>query len=138
MSRIACYASANGTIVHAPGCTCPTDGIPGVTNRFSYEEIAADYLRRLEQERGRMPDWYHMFKLWEEAGEVPREYLIWQGLHRHGRTAENKFPVELADVVITTFAIAHIFGIDLDAAIQAKHTVLMTRAMKEESNDDNG
>jgi NTP pyrophosphatase (non-canonical NTP hydrolase) len=78
-----------------------------------------------------MPDWYHMFKLWEEAGEVPREYLIWQGLHRHGRTADNKFAEELADVVITTFAISHTFGIDLDEAIQSKHTVLMTRAMRD-------
>jgi NTP pyrophosphatase (non-canonical NTP hydrolase) len=104
-------------------------------NRFTYEEIAADYLRRLEQERGHMPDWYHLFKLWEEAGEVPREYLIWQGLHRHGRNEGNKTPKELADVVITAFAVAHIFGWNLDDEIQDKHTVLMTRAMKEESHD---
>jgi NTP pyrophosphatase (non-canonical NTP hydrolase) len=102
-------------------------------NKFSYEDIAADYLRRLEQERGRMPDWYHMFKLWEEAGEVPRAYLIGLGLHRHGRNEGDGVPMELADVVITAFAIAEIFGWDLDEYIQKKHTILMTRAMKEES-----
>jgi NTP pyrophosphatase (non-canonical NTP hydrolase) len=72
-----------------------------------------------------------MYKLWEEAGEVPREYLRYQGLHRTGRTTEDKFAEELADVVICVFAVAHIFGIDLDAAVQRKHTILMTRAMKE-------
>jgi NTP pyrophosphatase (non-canonical NTP hydrolase) len=130
---IRCYMTPVDIMIHVPGCNCPDD-IPGIArpNRFPYEEIAEDYLRRLEQERGHMPDWYHMFKLWEESGEVPRQYLIWQGLHRHGRTAESKFAEELADVVITTFAIAHTFGIDLDEAIQSKHTILMTRAMRDD------
>jgi NTP pyrophosphatase (non-canonical NTP hydrolase) len=104
-------------------------------NRFDYEDIAMDYLRRLTDELGVMPDWYHMFKLWEEAGEVPREFLKWQGLHRTGRTTEDKFAEELADVVICAFAVAHVYAIDLDTAIQRKHTVLMTRAMKEASHD---
>jgi NTP pyrophosphatase (non-canonical NTP hydrolase) len=128
-----CYKSEIGIDMHGPDCKCPDENLPGVTpNRFTYEAIAEDYLRRLEQEKGRMPDWYHMMKLWEEAGEVPREYLIWLGMHRHGRAGDSKFPEELADTVICAFAIAHIFGIDLDEAIQSKHTVLMTRAMSDE------
>jgi NTP pyrophosphatase (non-canonical NTP hydrolase) len=129
-----CYSTPAGIMLHQPGCDCPTieASTSPIPNKFSYEDIAEDYLRRLEQEKGRMPDWYHMMKLWEEAGEVPREYLIWQGMHRHGRTGDSKFPEELADTVICAFAIAHIFGIDLDGAIQTKHTVLMKRPMSDE------
>jgi NTP pyrophosphatase (non-canonical NTP hydrolase) len=128
-----CYKPPMGILIHQPGCHCPDDpdGTAPVPNRFDYEDIAQDYLMRLTSELGVQPDWYHMYKLWEEAGEVPREYLRYQGLHRTGRTTEDKFAEELADVVICVFAVAHIFGIDLDAAVQRKHTILMTRAMKE-------
>jgi NTP pyrophosphatase (non-canonical NTP hydrolase) len=128
-----CYRTVGGIMLHKEGCDCPDleQYDAPVPNRFDYESIAQDYLMRLADERGVQPDWYHMYKLWEEAGEVPRAYLKWQGLHRTGRTTEDKFAEELADVVISAFAVAHINAIDLDAAVQRKHTVLMTRAMKE-------
>ena len=100
-------------------------------NSFPYPEIAQDYLIRKNAELGVQPDWYYMFKLWEESGEVPREYLRWQGLHRSGRTAQDNFAKELGDVVIIAFAVAHLYAIDLDAVIQRKHTVLMRRERAE-------
>ena len=99
---------------------------------FTNAEVAQDYLKRLERERGEMPFWYHFFKFNEEAGEIHREFLRWQGLHRSGRVGQDKFAEELADAVITLYAIADMYTIDLDAQIQKKHTVLMTRSMKEE------
>ena len=109
--------------------------LPERHGRYTYEQIALDYLMRLNAERGPMPDWYHLMKLWEEAGEVPKEYLKWQGLHRHADETEGsgeKVQEELADTVITCFALAHLWGWDLDAAIQKKHAILMRRAMSDD------
>jgi hypothetical protein len=38
---------------------------------------------------------------------------------------------ELADTVISAYAMALLLGVDLDAAIEAKHEVLMTRPVIE-------
>lgn len=38
---------------------------------------------------------------------------------------------ELADVVITTYVVAEVFGIDLDAAVRAKLAVVFARPWRE-------
>lgn len=97
---------------------------------YSNNEVAADYLARLLRERGELPDWYHPGKVVEEAGEAWREYIRLAGLHRRVGTM-SAYMEELADTVISAYAAARAEGQDLDAAIQRKHTTLMTRAMKE-------
>jgi len=103
---------------------------------FSNSEVAADYLVRLELRMPGLPEWYHFFKLWEESGEVPKAYLQMMGMHRHGDDVdEDHLLEELADTVITCYAIALQRHRDLDAAIRSKHTVLMTMAMKDGGTD---
>jgi NTP pyrophosphatase (non-canonical NTP hydrolase) len=53
------------------------------------------------------------------------EALEW---HRQGKSEE--LPHELADIVIRTMDLAESLGIDLNAAIEAKHTMNKTRPMK--------
>lgn len=100
---------------------------------FTNKQIAANYLQRLEEERGTvsepMPDWYHAGKVIEEAGEAWREYVRLSGWHRHMPETQDAYAEELADTVISAYAAAQVRGIDLDDTIQRKHTVLMSHSM---------
>jgi NTP pyrophosphatase (non-canonical NTP hydrolase) len=100
---------------------------------FSKSEVAMDYLARLATER---PECYgnpayFPAKLAEEAGEAVKEGNKRIGFSRH-LPDQAKEAEELADVVISAYAQAIMAGIDLDYAIQSKHTVLMSRSWKQE------
>jgi NTP pyrophosphatase (non-canonical NTP hydrolase) len=102
-----------------------------VSRPLPNEQVARAYLARLEHAReGLPPVWHFVLKLGEEAEEAMRAWHRSTGLCREldhlGHVAE-----ELADTVISAYALAAILGLDLDAAIQAKHHVLMTRDLRE-------
>jgi hypothetical protein len=102
-----------------------------MTFTFSNVQIAKDWIRRLADERSDLPEWWFAGKVQEEAGESWRAYIRLVGFHRHvGTTAQ--YAEELADTVISAYAAAIKRGIDLDGAIQRKHTILMSREMREE------
>jgi len=90
------------------------------------EAAALNWLRRLAEEGAVQPEWWHVLKLPEEAGEAVRAWLRAEGRARSPGT-EGELAEELADVVITAHAVALLRGIDLTRAIGAKHAVLMTR-----------
>jgi NTP pyrophosphatase (non-canonical NTP hydrolase) len=100
---------------------------------FSNHEVAADYLSRLADER---PECfcnpaYFPAKLAEEVGEAVKEGNKRIGFSRH-LPDQDKEAEELADSVISAYAQAIMAGINLDNAIQKKHTVLMSRSWKQE------
>lgn len=102
--------------------------------QFSNRQVSLDYLTRLSEER---PDQYgnphfSSAKLAEEAGEAVKEANKRLGFSRHPYDRD-KEAEELADVVICAYSQALMAGIDLDAAIQQKHTVLMNRSWKQEA-----
>lgn len=69
-------------------------------------------------------------KLTEETGEAFGSYLRMNGFaRRRGTYAEHQ--EEVADVVITAFVVAAAEGFDLDAAIERKLAVVMTRGWKD-------
>jgi NTP pyrophosphatase (non-canonical NTP hydrolase) len=90
------------------------------------QTVAHNWLARLTAEGATMPEWWHVLKLAEETGEAVRAWLRVRGLAReHAEPAE--LAGELADVVITAYAVAELRGLDLPQAIGVKHAVLMTR-----------
>lgn len=99
---------------------------------FSNVVVAQDYLDRLAEER---PDCYNNpaffpAKTSEEAGEAVKEGNKRLGFSRHQPDLD-KEAEELADTVISAYAQALMAGIDLDAAIQAKHTILMNHSWQQ-------
>jgi hypothetical protein len=98
--------------------------------RFTNSEIARDFLARLRKEGVNKPVWFHFMQLGLEAGEAQQAYVNIEGLSRHEDTIDH-LAEELADTVITAYICAAVSGIDLDSAIQKKHTVLMTRELSQ-------
>jgi NTP pyrophosphatase (non-canonical NTP hydrolase) len=95
------------------------------------EQVAAAYLARVALARGGLPPvWHFVLKLGEEAEEAMTAWHRSTGLCRQrdhlGHVAE-----ELADTVISAYALAAVLGIDLDDAIAAKHRDLTTRDLRE-------
>jgi len=90
------------------------------------EAAALNWLRRLADQGAAVPEWWHVLKLAEEAGEAVR---AWGRVAGRARTAgtDEELAAELADVVITAWVVAHLRELDLTAAIGRKHAVLMTR-----------
>ena len=89
-------------------------------------QAARDWRARLLAEGRNLPEWWFVAKVPDEAGEALGAYLRLAGLHRRagelGEVAD-----ELADTVISAYAAAGVLGIDLDAAVDAKARVLLTR-----------
>lgn len=104
------------------------NGIPDGQARFSPEAVARDYLRRLiaNGKHKQAGNEARIHKLMKEAGEVQQ---VWNRLYHYSSKPDtwDHLAEELADVVICAYALAIAEGIDLEAAIQAKHTVLMRR-----------
>ena len=67
----------------------------------------------------------------EEAGELVGAYRRWAGKARRTGT-RRELEDEIADVLIVTACFAERAGIDLDAAIAAKLTVIYSRGWREE------
>ncbi len=96
------------------------------------EEIAVRIVGMLEDA---FPDWgvgrfrtEALMKLGEEAGEAQGAGLRYLGMTRRAGTRE-ELAEELADVVITAYRAAHVFGIDLDAAIESKAEKVFARGV---------
>jgi NTP pyrophosphatase (non-canonical NTP hydrolase) len=95
------------------------------------DQVARAYLARLEHARdGLPPIWHFVLKVGEEASEAMTAWHRSTGLCR-GRDNLGHVAEELADTVISAYALAQMLGLDLDGAIQAKHHVLMTRDLRE-------
>lgn len=90
------------------------------------QTVAHNWLARLAAEAVPLPEWWHVLKLSEETGEAVRAWFRVRGLARSPGTP-GELAEELADVVITAYALAEHLGLDLPAAIGAKHAVLLTR-----------
>jgi NTP pyrophosphatase (non-canonical NTP hydrolase) len=90
------------------------------------ETVAHNWLARLAAEAVPLPEWWHVLKLSEETGEAVRAWFRVRGLAREPAPPA-ELAEELADVVITAYGLAELLGLDLPAAIGAKHAVLMTR-----------
>jgi hypothetical protein len=90
------------------------------------DEAAFDWLARLRLDAVELPEWWHVVKLGEEAGEAQRAYLKLVGLARLPGGGD-ELAAELADVVITAYAVAQLRGLDLPAAVALKHGELLTR-----------
>jgi hypothetical protein len=92
------------------------------------DEVALDWLARLAREGRPLPDWWHVLKLAEEAGEAARAFLRTTGLSRQQHPAPPaELAGELADVVITAYTVAQVLGLDLPGAVAVKHGELLTR-----------
>jgi NTP pyrophosphatase (non-canonical NTP hydrolase) len=103
---------------------------------FTNRQIALDYLTSLSEQR---PDCYDSpsyfpAKLAEEAGEAVKEGNRRLGFSRHAPDIDAEAE-ELADVVISAYAQAIMAGINLDDAVQRKHTKLMNRSWKQEGQE---
>lgn len=82
------------------------------------EAISQVYARRFGVER--TDDWL-LLKLTEEVGELAQAYLARGGRTRSvGDDPEGAFRDELADVLAHVLLVAERFGVDLDAALEAK------------------
>src|SRR5262249_39141729 len=109
------------------------NGLPDGDYRIMPHAVAADYLSRLR--RAGQLKWAtaqgRINKFSEEAGEVVK---VWNRLHGFARSTDTPehLAEELADTVICAYALALVEGIDLDEAIQKKHTVLMRREIRGE------
>lgn len=66
----------------------------------------------------------------EECGEFVAAFRRWSGQARRGGSAQ-EMRAELADVVITAFVTAHVLGVDMTQAINAKLNVHETRVLRE-------
>lgn len=72
----------------------------------------------------------NVIKLGEEAGEVAGAYLRSTGqARRRGTTAE--LHEEVADVILTAFALAHALDMDINAVLAAKLHTIHTRGWRE-------
>jgi NTP pyrophosphatase (non-canonical NTP hydrolase) len=67
----------------------------------------------------------------EEAGELVGAYRRWAGKARRTGT-RRELEDEVADVLIVTACFAERAGIDLDAAVAAKLTVIYSRGWRED------
>jgi NTP pyrophosphatase (non-canonical NTP hydrolase) len=94
------------------------------------EATAAYLAREAEAHGGLLPLWHYAMKLTEEAQEAADAWHRTTGLCRRTDTLDH-VAEELADTVISAYALAQMLGLDLDAAIAAKHAVLMTRPVIE-------
>jgi NTP pyrophosphatase (non-canonical NTP hydrolase) len=96
--------------------------------RVTVAEATAAYLAREAAARGGElpPLWHFAMKLTEEAQEAADAWHRTTGWCRRTDTLDH-VSEELADTVISAYAMALLLGVDLDAAIGAKHEVLMTR-----------
>jgi NTP pyrophosphatase (non-canonical NTP hydrolase) len=95
-------------------------------------QAAHAYLERVRRARPKQATLEaRMFKLMEEAGEVQKAF---NRLHGYARVFGSKAELadELADVVICAYALAEVEEIDLNAAIDTKHTTLVTRDLGRE------
>jgi NTP pyrophosphatase (non-canonical NTP hydrolase) len=90
------------------------------------ERAAEGWLARLARDGRTLPQWWHVLKLAEEAGEAVRAWSRATGYAR-GLGTDEELAAELADVVITAYAVACLRGLDLPAAVAEKHWLLLTR-----------
>jgi len=67
----------------------------------------------------------------EEAGEFAGAIRRWKGLARRSGTKEEVM-LELADVVITAYVAARVYGFNLDEAIERKWKINFSRGYKEQ------
>jgi len=66
----------------------------------------------------------------EEAGEFIGAMRRWRGMARRTGT-EDEAKKELADLVITAYGMADVMGWNLDALIEAKAEIILTRGWKQ-------
>ena len=71
----------------------------------------------------------------EETGEFVGAARRFMGMARRSGTY-GEMAAELADVVITAFITAEVFGIDLEQVIPYKAKIILTRGWREEVNLD--
>ena len=65
----------------------------------------------------------------EEAGEFVGAYNRWSGRARRIGTRE-EMEDELADVIVTAFVTAHVFGMDIENVIARKLHVILHRGVE--------
>lgn len=100
----------------------------------TYETMGATIMRNLRHHFPVSTE-QHMQRqaiaLGEEVGEFLGAYRRWSGqARRQGDMTE--VGLELADVVITAFVMAHVLGIDLNSFVQAKYETILTRGWRDE------
>lgn len=66
----------------------------------------------------------------EECGEFVGAYRRWTGQARRSGTRE-EMEYELADVIITAYATAYVFDMDIDAVIERKLMHIFRRGWKD-------
>jgi NTP pyrophosphatase (non-canonical NTP hydrolase) len=66
----------------------------------------------------------------EETGEFVGAMRRWRGMARRMGT-EDEAKAELADVIISAYAMASVMGWDVDALVEGKLDKIMTRGWKE-------
>lgn len=93
---------------------------------MSNADRAREFVIAHDAARGPVPAWAQVLNVVGEAGEFGEAYRRYSGFARRiGNLAE--VAAELADVVIASYVAADRVGLDLDAAIEAKHAVVMSR-----------
>jgi NTP pyrophosphatase (non-canonical NTP hydrolase) len=98
---------------HATGLRIPSIRRRAIVGDF--QDLAVEITERI---REHFPDTdlavQQVLCLAEEAGEFVGAYRRWAGMARQS-SPWSDVQAELADVVVTTYVTAHIFGIDIDA-----------------------
>lgn len=101
------------------------------------------YLRDIAAEILVSLDWYQPVEnremvqslaLAEEVGEFIGAYRRWSGNARRSGTYD-KMAEELADVVISSYVMARVLGMDLDEEIESKIKVVFARPWKDDTSD---
>lgn len=75
-----------------------------------------------------------IFAIAEECGEVVKAYRRWTGQSRLSGTRE-EVEVEIADVIITAYATAYVFNVDINTVIARKLHEIFHRGWKGPSHD---
>jgi NTP pyrophosphatase (non-canonical NTP hydrolase) len=96
------------------------------------KQAAALIMQRCRENRAGGTEQAQVMALAEEVGEFVGAMRRWKGLaRRRGTEAEAK--AELADVIISAYAMAEVMGWDVDEITQAKLDKILSRGWKEVS-----
>lgn len=86
--------------------------------------VAAAWLNRVEARRSEiLPQWFFIHALTDQAAGAARAWMAWAGWTRRAGS-KTDLAGELAGTVVCAYAVAAKTGIDLDAAIAARHEAL--------------
>lgn len=97
---------------------------------ITFKEAASLIMRKCRENGAGGTEQAQIMALAEEAGEFVGAMRRWRGMARRSGT-EAEAQAELADVIMSAYAMADVLGWDVDEIIQAKLKKVLSRGWKE-------